>query len=195
MVGFAGYCQVLAPSTHTVKSTASKFLLNWLFQNEHDHRQWSAAISLGLVSSCLHVTDHKQKFENITGLIKVWRSVVWNCEHFIPVHFEKAFKMSVFVHVGFFLVSPTEGLMKYTSENYYERDQLRFFCKGLYKLYGICYKTVHAFRFCMAAKASSSKELVGLAWALHAKTFLPGLKLLIMLIWIKKSTRHRRLTY
>lgn len=64
-------CVVLAPSTHTVKSTASKFLLNWLFQNEHDHRQWSAAISLGLVSSCLHVTDHKQKFENITGLIKV----------------------------------------------------------------------------------------------------------------------------
>ncbi|KAJ6775784.1 FOCADHESIN FAMILY MEMBER [Salix koriyanagi] len=64
-------CVVLAPSTHTVKSTASKFLLNWLFQNEHDHRQWSAAISLGLVSSCLHVTDHKQKLENITGLIKV----------------------------------------------------------------------------------------------------------------------------
>ncbi|KAJ6965744.1 hypothetical protein NC652_003584 [Populus alba x Populus x berolinensis] len=64
-------CVVLAPSTHTVKSTASKFLLNWLFQNEHDHRQWSAAISLGLVSSCLHVTDHKQKFENINGLIKV----------------------------------------------------------------------------------------------------------------------------
>ncbi|CAK7328106.1 unnamed protein product [Dovyalis caffra] len=64
-------CVVLPPSTHTVKSTASKFLLNWLFQNEHDHRQWSAAISLGLVSGCLHVTDNKQKFENITGLIKV----------------------------------------------------------------------------------------------------------------------------
>ena len=94
-----------------------------------------------------------------------------------------------------FFMSRTEGLTKYTSENYYERDQLRFFCKGLYKLYGICYKTVHAFRFCMAAKASSSKELVGLAWALHAKIFLPGLTLLIMLIWIKKSTRHRRLTY
>ncbi|KAF2308483.1 hypothetical protein GH714_009909 [Hevea brasiliensis] len=64
-------CVVLPPSAHTIKSTASKFLLNWLFQYEHEHRQWSSAISLGLISSCLHVTDHKQKFQNVTGLIEV----------------------------------------------------------------------------------------------------------------------------
>ncbi|KAI5341216.1 hypothetical protein L3X38_020490 [Prunus dulcis] len=64
-------CVVLPPSAHAVKSDASKFLLNWLVQHEHEHRKWSAAISLGLISSCLHVTDHKQKFENITGLVEV----------------------------------------------------------------------------------------------------------------------------
>ncbi|XP_068334570.1 protein RST1 [Pyrus communis] len=64
-------CAVLPPSVHTVKSAASKFLLKWLVQPEHEHRRWSAAISLGLISSCLHVTDHKQKFENITGLVEV----------------------------------------------------------------------------------------------------------------------------
>ncbi|KAI8028996.1 Protein RST1 [Camellia lanceoleosa] len=64
-------CEVLPPSAHAVKSTASKFLLDWLFQYEHEHRQWSAAISLGLISSCLHVTDHKQKFQNIEALIQV----------------------------------------------------------------------------------------------------------------------------
>ncbi|XWS44143.1 hypothetical protein CRYUN_Cryun15aG0019200 [Craigia yunnanensis] len=62
---------VLPPSAHTIKSTASKFLLGWLFQYEHEHRQWSAAMSLGLISSSLHVTDHKQKFQNITGLLEV----------------------------------------------------------------------------------------------------------------------------
>ncbi|KAL5864319.1 hypothetical protein ACOSQ3_001833 [Xanthoceras sorbifolium] len=62
---------VLPPSTHTIKSTASKFLLSWLFQHEHEHRQWSAALSLGLISTSLHVTDHKQKFQNIDGLIEV----------------------------------------------------------------------------------------------------------------------------
>ncbi|KAK7381419.1 hypothetical protein VNO78_34092 [Psophocarpus tetragonolobus] len=64
-------CVVLPPSVHTVKSAASKFLLEWLFQHEHEHRQWSAAISLGLISSCLHVTDHKQRYHNITGLLEV----------------------------------------------------------------------------------------------------------------------------
>ncbi|PPS18896.1 hypothetical protein GOBAR_AA01700 [Gossypium barbadense] len=62
---------VLPPSAHTIKSTASKFLLGWLFQYEHEHRQWSAAISLGLISSSLHVTDHEQKFQSITGLLEV----------------------------------------------------------------------------------------------------------------------------
>ncbi|XP_038703770.1 protein RST1 isoform X2 [Tripterygium wilfordii] len=64
-------CAILPPSSHAIKSTASKFLLNWLFQYEHEHRQWSAALSLGLISSCLHVTDHKQKFQNINGLLEV----------------------------------------------------------------------------------------------------------------------------
>lgn len=66
------FCQVLPASAHTVKSTASEFLFNWLFQHEHEHRQWSAAISLGLISSCLHVTDHEQKFQIITGLVEVF---------------------------------------------------------------------------------------------------------------------------
>ncbi|KAM6572330.1 hypothetical protein CsatA_016410 [Cannabis sativa] len=64
-------CRVLPPSVHTVKSAASNFLLSWLFQDEHEHRQWSSAISLGLITSCLHVTDHKQKFQNINGLLEV----------------------------------------------------------------------------------------------------------------------------
>lgn len=64
-------CEVLPPSAHAVKSNASNFLLDWLFQHEHEHRQWSAAISLGYISSCLHVTDHEQKFKNIRSLIEV----------------------------------------------------------------------------------------------------------------------------
>lgn len=64
-------CSVLPASAHAVKATASKFLLDWLFQHEHEYRQWSAAISLGLISSCLHLTDHKQKFENINALLEV----------------------------------------------------------------------------------------------------------------------------
>ncbi|MED6107816.1 hypothetical protein PIB30_017705 [Stylosanthes scabra] len=64
-------CVILPPSVHTVKSAASKFLLEWLLQHEHEHRQWSAAISVGLISSCLHVTDHKQRYHNITGLLEV----------------------------------------------------------------------------------------------------------------------------
>ncbi|KAK4367433.1 hypothetical protein RND71_011225 [Anisodus tanguticus] len=64
-------CSVLPASAHAVKATASKFLLDRLFQHEHEYRQWSAAISLGVVSSCLHLTDHKQKFENINALIEV----------------------------------------------------------------------------------------------------------------------------
>ncbi|KAK3033054.1 hypothetical protein RJ639_035680 [Escallonia herrerae] len=63
-------CMVLPSSAHAAKSTASKFLLNWLFQYEHEHRQWSAAISLGVITTCLHVTDHKQKFE-INALFEV----------------------------------------------------------------------------------------------------------------------------
>ncbi|WMV17572.1 hypothetical protein MTR67_010957 [Solanum verrucosum] len=64
-------CSVLPASAHAVKATASKFLLDWLFQHEHEYRQWSAAISLGVISSCLHLTDHKQKFENINALLEV----------------------------------------------------------------------------------------------------------------------------
>ncbi|KAK3032084.1 hypothetical protein RJ639_036298 [Escallonia herrerae] len=64
-------CMVLPSSAHAAKSTASKFLLNWLFQYEHEHRQWSAAISLGVITTGLHVTDHKQKFENINALLEV----------------------------------------------------------------------------------------------------------------------------
>ncbi|CAN1732502.1 Pentatricopeptide repeat-containing protein At5g40400 [Linum perenne] len=64
-------CWVLPTSAHTVKSGASNFLLNWLFQHEHEHRQWSAAMSLGLITTGLHVTNHKKNFENINGLLEV----------------------------------------------------------------------------------------------------------------------------
>ncbi|CAH1420627.1 unnamed protein product [Lactuca virosa] len=64
-------CLILPPSAHATKTSASKFLLSWLFQHEHEYRQWSAAISLGVISSCLHVTDHKQKFQNINALVEV----------------------------------------------------------------------------------------------------------------------------
>ncbi|CAK9322549.1 unnamed protein product [Citrullus colocynthis] len=72
MSQFFPFCyQVLPQAAHAVKSTASKFLLNWLFQREHEHRQWPSAISLGIISRCLHVTDHKLKFQIISGLLEV----------------------------------------------------------------------------------------------------------------------------
>ncbi|XP_039143794.1 protein RST1 isoform X3 [Dioscorea cayenensis subsp. rotundata] len=64
-------CMVAPPSAHAVISSAAKFLLNWLFEYQHEYQQWSAAISLGLVSNCLHATDKQLKFEVITGLLKV----------------------------------------------------------------------------------------------------------------------------
>ncbi|KAH6791043.1 hypothetical protein C2S51_006049 [Perilla frutescens var. frutescens] len=69
-LALGAFCLVLPSSAHAVQSMASKFLLNWLSQYEHEYRQWSAAISLGLISSCLHVTDHEQKFKNITALVE-----------------------------------------------------------------------------------------------------------------------------
>ncbi|KAK6155216.1 hypothetical protein DH2020_009464 [Rehmannia glutinosa] len=70
-LAIGAFCLVLPASAHSVKPMASKFLLNWLSQYEHEYRQWSAAISLGLISSCLHVTDHDQKFKNINALLEV----------------------------------------------------------------------------------------------------------------------------
>ncbi|XP_010555953.1 PREDICTED: protein RST1 [Tarenaya hassleriana] len=64
-------CAVLPAAVHNIKATASKFLLDWLFKYEHEHLQWTAGISLGLISSSLHATDHKQKFQNISGLLEV----------------------------------------------------------------------------------------------------------------------------
>ncbi|KAL8475410.1 hypothetical protein ACS0TY_028171 [Phlomoides rotata] len=70
-LAFGAFCLVLPASAYAVQTMASKFLLNWLSQYEHEYRQWSAAISLGLISSCLHVTDHEQKFKNISALLEV----------------------------------------------------------------------------------------------------------------------------
>ncbi|WOL02957.1 protein RST1 isoform X1 [Canna indica] len=67
----AALCMVLPSSAHMVVSSASEFLSKWLFEYEHEHRQWSAAISLGIVSTCFDVTDRKQRFEVINGLLKV----------------------------------------------------------------------------------------------------------------------------
>lgn len=66
--------QALPAAAHNIKVTASKFLLGWLLEHEHEHRQWTAGISLGLISSSLHVTDHKEKFQNISGLLEVLTS-------------------------------------------------------------------------------------------------------------------------
>ncbi|KAH9602275.1 hypothetical protein KSS87_015436 [Heliosperma pusillum] len=74
--GVSGVCQVvfmviLPASAHDVKLTASKFLLGWLSQHEHEHRQWSAAIAIGAISSCLHATDRQQKLQCVSGLLEV----------------------------------------------------------------------------------------------------------------------------
>ena len=65
------FCQVLPPSGYTVLLDASSFLLKWLFQYEHEQRQWASAISLGLISNSLHITDKSQKFDIINGLMEV----------------------------------------------------------------------------------------------------------------------------
>ncbi|KAJ0962529.1 hypothetical protein J5N97_027651 [Dioscorea zingiberensis] len=64
-------CMVAPPSAHAVTSSAAEFLLNWLFEYQHEHQQWSAAISLGLISNYFHATDRQLKFEIIRGLLKV----------------------------------------------------------------------------------------------------------------------------
>lgn len=56
---------------YPVKVVASKFLLSWLFQHEHEHRQWSAAIAVGVISSCLHLTDRQHKLQCMNGLLEV----------------------------------------------------------------------------------------------------------------------------
>ncbi|XP_042518952.1 protein RST1-like isoform X2 [Macadamia integrifolia] len=65
------FCMVLPPSAHEITATASKFLLKWLFQYEHEYRQWPAAIALGLVSRCLYAIDCRPKFQIIAGLLEV----------------------------------------------------------------------------------------------------------------------------
>ncbi|KAJ4765519.1 Protein RST1 [Rhynchospora pubera] len=64
-------CLVIPASEHFVVSNASEFLFNWLYEYGHEHKQWSAAISLGLVTSCFHPTDNQSKYKIINGLLKV----------------------------------------------------------------------------------------------------------------------------
>ena len=72
LIGFIlSYCQIVPPTAHLVISSASDFLLKWLFQYEHEHQQWSAALSLGLVFNCFHPTDKKSRFQVINGLLEV----------------------------------------------------------------------------------------------------------------------------
>ncbi|KAG6524249.1 hypothetical protein ZIOFF_014155 [Zingiber officinale] len=66
----AALCMVLHSSAHMVVSSASEFLLRWLFEYEHEQRQWSAAISLGLIFTRFDATDRKQRFEVANGLLK-----------------------------------------------------------------------------------------------------------------------------
>uniref|UniRef100_J3KWR7 DUF3730 domain-containing protein n=2 Tax=Oryza brachyantha TaxID=4533 RepID=J3KWR7_ORYBR len=64
-------CSVVPATAHLVISSASDFLLRWLFQYEHEHQQWSAALSLGLISNCFHPTDKRSKLQVINGLLEV----------------------------------------------------------------------------------------------------------------------------
>ncbi|CAM0879759.1 unnamed protein product [Alopecurus aequalis] len=64
-------CLVVPPTAHLVISSASDFILKWLLQYEHEHQQWSAAVSLGLIFNCFHPTDKKSKLQVINGLFEV----------------------------------------------------------------------------------------------------------------------------
>ncbi|XP_020268990.1 protein RST1 isoform X2 [Asparagus officinalis] len=72
-------CTVVPSTTHSVTSAASDLLLKWLVEHEHEHQQWSAAISLGLVYNCLHATDRAHKSRIITELLKA----VNNCKSYL----------------------------------------------------------------------------------------------------------------
>ncbi|KAJ3700903.1 hypothetical protein LUZ61_004608 [Rhynchospora tenuis] len=67
-------CLVVPASEHFVVSDASEFLFNWLYEYGHEHKQWSAAFSLGLITSCFHPTDNQSKYKIINGLLKVIRT-------------------------------------------------------------------------------------------------------------------------
>ncbi|GJN05690.1 hypothetical protein PR202_ga23343 [Eleusine coracana subsp. coracana] len=64
-------CSIVPPAAHLVVSSAAEFLVRWLLQYEHEHQQWSAAVSLGLIFNCFHPTDKKSKFQVINGLLEV----------------------------------------------------------------------------------------------------------------------------
>ncbi|XP_057823023.2 protein RST1 isoform X2 [Cryptomeria japonica] len=63
-------CMVLPSSVHNLAPDASEFLLHWLGQDAHEYKQWTSAISLGLLSTCLHITDWKNRYEIIFSLLK-----------------------------------------------------------------------------------------------------------------------------
>ncbi|XP_020572456.1 protein RST1 isoform X2 [Phalaenopsis equestris] len=63
-------CLVVPSSCYAVISSASDFLLKWLVDCKHEHRQWSSAISLGVISNCFHATDKMQRMNVITVLMK-----------------------------------------------------------------------------------------------------------------------------
>ncbi|KAJ3694479.1 hypothetical protein LUZ60_009959 [Juncus effusus] len=64
-------CLVVPDSAHFVVSDVSDFLLKWLFEFEHEHKQWTAAICLGFIADCFHPTDQKTKFKVINALHEV----------------------------------------------------------------------------------------------------------------------------
>lgn len=66
--------QVLPSSSHSVASTAVKFLMKWLYQYEHEYRQWTSALSLGLLSSGIRIIDSQQYYEIVAGLLEV---ILW----------------------------------------------------------------------------------------------------------------------
>ncbi|KAH0467444.1 hypothetical protein IEQ34_004682 [Dendrobium chrysotoxum] len=63
-------CLVVPSSSYAVICSATDFLLKWLVDSEHEHHQWSSAISLGLISNCFHATDRMLKMNVITVLIQ-----------------------------------------------------------------------------------------------------------------------------
>ncbi|XP_020405686.1 protein RST1 isoform X4 [Zea mays] len=62
---------IVPPTAHLVVSSVSDFLLKWLLQYEHEHKQWSAALSLGLIFNCFHPTDKKSRLQVINGFLEV----------------------------------------------------------------------------------------------------------------------------
>ncbi|CAK9278843.1 unnamed protein product [Sphagnum jensenii] len=63
-LALAALCKALPPMLHSVMAVVGNHLeAQLLLQDGHEHRQWSAALALGVLASCLHATDFHRKLE------------------------------------------------------------------------------------------------------------------------------------